>query len=82
MSSIITVPPDVPPALDMAADGPELQLRWSTGATGFVVESTPAIGVVPWQTESNAIIDMIDDRFSVTLPTTEPSAAFRLRSEW
>ena len=81
LDSIVTVNSNTPPKLGVATPvGGEIQLLWSTNATDFVVETTPTIGLIPWQRVSNAV-SVVGDHFSVTLGASQASGYFRLRRE-
>jgi len=80
LDSIVTVNADTPPSVGLiTAVAGEIQLRWSTNVTDFVVETAPGIGV-PWQTVSNTV-SVIGDRFSVTVSASQSSGYFRLRRQ-
>ncbi len=76
LDSIVTVPPLLS-VVTLASD--EVQLRWSTNAANFVVETTPTIGA-PWQAVSNSV-SVVGGQYSVTVGASQPSGYFRLRRQ-
>jgi hypothetical protein len=81
LDSIVTVSADTLPQLSVAIlNGGEVQLLWSTNAAGFVLETTPMIGVIPWQPVSTTV-SVAEERFSVTVDAPQASGYFRLRKE-
>jgi hypothetical protein len=81
LDSIVTVNAHTPPgvSIGLQKDG-ELELSWSTNATGFLVQTTRAPGVEPWQTLSNTV-NVVGDRFSVKVRESEAAGYFRLLSK-
>jgi hypothetical protein len=77
LDSIVTIPPQLSILTQV---GGQIQLLWSTNATGFLLETTPTIGVIPWQTLTNTPV-IVGDHFSVMVGTSAASGYFRLRRE-
>jgi len=76
LDSIVTVPPSLS-VVTLSAD--EIQLRWSTNAANFVVETTPTIGA-PWQVVSNTV-SVVGGQYSVTVSASQPRGYFRLHRQ-
>ncbi len=76
LDSIVTVPPLLRVATLTAG---EIQLRWSTNAANFVIETTPTIGA-PWQAVSNTV-SVDGGQYSVRVGALQPSGYFRLRRQ-
>lgn len=76
LDSIVTVPPLLS-VVNQSAN--EIQLRWTTNAANFVVETTPTIGA-PWQVVSNTV-SIVEGQYSVTVGALQPSGYFRLRRQ-
>jgi hypothetical protein len=81
LDSIVTVNAYTPPRLSVVPllEG-GVQLLWSTNAADFVVETTPTIGVTPWQAVGNPP-SVLGDHYSVTVGAAQANGYFRLRRE-
>jgi hypothetical protein len=58
----------------------EITLAWSTNATGWTPESTPAVTPAAWSPVTNAV-DIVGTNFSLNLNTAGAQQYFRLRKQ-
>lgn len=76
--TVIELPSINNPRLRIAAVGDQVQVRWPTNATGFVLERTAELGSTNWVTTSNNIL--VDGRFFVHTNAANAGARYwRLR---
>ena len=71
------VPPPSPDLLLTQADG-HVTLVWPDTQPVLTLESSPQLAPADWQPVPE-VPSLLDGRFSVTLPATNPSGYFRLR---
>jgi hypothetical protein len=69
----------VSPSLAAALSGNRVALSWPVGATGFTLESTPALGPGASWSPVHAVVSTNNGSDMVTVPATNPAAFFRLR---
>lgn len=66
-----------PPTLSSVRDGSGIHLTWPLDETGFILEQSTGSNTRQWETTGSPAISA--GNWSVTVPTTEHAALFRLR---
>jgi len=69
--------PATPPQLLIQRNRSDVRLSWPTSATGFVLETTSALGTA-W-TPANLVASVVEGNNVVTAPASASQALYRLR---
>ena len=80
LSGVVTVKatPVVPVPLTLTRTGGEVQIAWPATAVGYLLETTPHLGVTTWEPAPQTPV-VVNDQFIVTVPATAAEQYFRLR---
>lgn len=80
LSGVLTVKasPVVPVPLRLTRTGADVLIAWPATAVGYVLETTPQLGVASWEPEPEPPV-LINGQFTVTVPATAAEQYFRLR---
>ena len=66
------------PELQITQAGSQIKVSWPAAHTGFVLEQTAALLAANWNSVTNSV-DVIGDRFAVTVEANSSQGYFRLR---
>ena len=80
LSGVITVraTPVVSVPLTLTRAGADVQIAWSATAVGYLLETTPHLGVTTWEAAPQPPV-VVNSQFVVTVPATAAEQYFRLR---
>lgn len=67
-----------PATLSIQLTNGSVVISWPTSASGYTLETKATLSTPDWSPVGNAPV-VVDDRYNVTLPATNPTAFFRLR---
>jgi hypothetical protein len=80
LSGVVAVKqtPVVSVPLTLSRTGAEVRISWPAAAVGYLLETTPHVGVTVWEAASQTPV-VVNGQFTVTVPATAAEQYFRLR---